>query len=295
MKIGIISWNIRHLRPDKVTDYLEYIMSRLVQGRIAILYENKIDNNKNGELCILLRDRLSNKLGAAALECKSMYVNVGTNENVIVVWVSRYKTGPKSKTPNTDISIAIRHVTDYNDAMWAKGVKAMKECRNETVMGNLAALRDDFRIPAILEVTVTKAGEDPKVIKIMAWHAPGPATGLPPLMWDVFQKILYNYVNLYVGDFNMTGLKEQAPISPICIHRTFQSTTITERGPVSHQEGLDLVFRNYLRIGNRAMPVQADDKFVARTTVQVIPPGDNLVTAMEVSDHLPVYIELREV
>lgn len=295
MKIGIISWNIRHLRPEKVTEYLDYIVPRLIYGRIAILYENKIDNNKNDELCQLLAQTMVDKMPDSVVQCKSLAVPVGTNENVVVVYVSKCKTGPNSSTPNTDISIKIRRITSFDEKLWEKGQYAMEHSYNETVMANIQSARADFRIPAILEVTVQKAGADAKIINIMAWHAPGPATGLPPLLWNVFQPILYNYVDLYVGDFNMTGLKEKAPLTPICLHRTNQSTTFTKGGPVAHQEGLDLVFRNQLSIGDLKVPVQVDDEFIARATVQVMDPGAKLDVAFDVSDHLPVYIELKEV
>ncbi|HVT93511.1 MAG TPA: hypothetical protein VHD76_11755 [Bryobacteraceae bacterium] len=295
MKIGIVSWNIRHLRPQKVADYIDYITPRLIYGRIAILYENKIDNNQNDELCDLLAQTMVDKMPDSVVECKSLAVPVGTNENVVVVYVSKCKTGPNSKTPNTNISIEVRHNPTFDQQLATKGQYAMEHSYNETVMANIQMARADFRIPAILEVKVTKQGQAAKIINIMAWHAPGPATGLPPLLWNVFQPILYNHVDLYVGDFNMTGLKGKAPITPICLHRTNQSTTFTKGGPVPHAEGLDLVFRNHLRIGDRAMPVQVDDEFIGRATVQVIAPGGDLDTAFDVSDHLPVYIELKEV
>lgn len=290
MKLGIVSWNIRHLRPQKVNDYLDRIIPHLVVGRLVLLYENKASNNKNNELCDLLAHSMADELDDADVEFTAMAVEVGTNENVVAAWTSKCKTGPRSKVPNTDIHIDVDHNGTWDHRLDRDGWAALRRSTNETVMANVQQGKADFRIPAVLDVTIQRNAAT-RNLRIAAWHAPGPATGLPPVMWGAFQNVLGNHVDLYVGDFNMTGLGTQTA-QPITLMRTHQSTTITDQGPVKHQEGLDLVYRNALRIGDASTAVNPMNGLIGRATVSVRNPT-NYVQAYEVSDHLPVYIEIK--
>lgn len=292
MKLGIISWNIRHLRPEKVSDYVDYVFPRLVHGRMLLLYENKISNNENDKLCALLAEELHKAVDSVDTKFRWLAVPVGTNENVIVCWTKYCKTGKRSSTPDTWIGIKVEANAAYDHKLWKVGTKAVHSSLNETVMANVQMGRAHFRIPAILDVTIEKQGGSSKFLRIAAWHAPGPATGLPPLLWREFQKVLMDDVDLYVGDFNMTGLTEQSK-DPIVLHRTQQSTTITEDGPVAHKEGLDLVYRNTARLGDASSAVNTSGSLVGKVRVSVLPPGDDYKKAFAVSDHLPVYIEVK--
>lgn len=292
MKLGIVSWNIRHLRPEKVADYVDYIFPRLVHGRMLLLYENKISNNENDELCKLLAKELSKEINSKDVEFEWVAVPVGTNENVIVCWMRYCKTGKNSTTPDTWISIKVKPNYSFQAKLLEVGKKAVESSLNETVMANVQSGRAHFRVPAILDVTIGKHGGKSTSLRVAAWHAPGPATGLPSLLWREFQKVLLDDVDLYVGDFNMTGLSEQTR-QPLVLHRTGQSTTITEGGPVNHQEGLDLVYRNTVRLGDASSGVNTSSNLVGRVRVSVLPPGNDYKKAFAVSDHLPVYIEVK--
>ena len=290
MKLGIISWNIRHLRPEKVSEYLDDIIPHLVVGRLVLLYENKATNNKNNELCDLLADSMADWLDDANVEFTAMPVDVGTNENVVAVWTSECKTGPRSKFPNADIRIDVDHNSTWDAQLERDGWRAIRSSTNETVMANVQQNKADFRIPAVLDVTIRR-GDGTRRLRVAAWHAPGPATGLPPLMWRAFQNVLGNQVDLYVGDFNMTGLGQQTA-QAITLMRTYQSTTITSDGMVNHDEGLDLVYRNALRVGDATTQVNAMNGLIGRATVSVRNTA-NFARAYKVSDHLPVYIEIK--
>ena len=292
MKLSIISWNIRHLRPDKVADYANYVFPRLVLGRMLFLYENKVSNNGNDELCILLADGLKKLAREAKAEFDWLAVPVGTNENVIVCWTRRCKTGENSSTPDKWITIDVDVNGAFDQALKQRGRAAMESSTNETVMANIQMLRAQFRIPAVVDVTIKKQGGSAKAICIAAWHAPGPATALPPLLWNVFQDVLHPSVDLYVGDFNMTGLTPQTKPA-IVLQPTGESTTITKYGSTSHSEGLDLVARNTVRLGDASSGVNTGNGLVGRVQVQIVDPGQNFAKAFAVSDHLPIYIEVK--
>lgn len=290
MKLGIVSWNIRHLRPEKVSEYLDDIIPHLVVGRLVLLYENKATNNKNNELCELLAQSMADRLNDADVRFTSQAVDVGTNENVVAVWTSRCKTGPRSKLPNTEIRIDVNHNSTWDARLERDGWDSILRSSNETVMANVQQNKADFRVPAVLDVAISRRDGE-RQLRVAAWHAPGPATGLPPLMWTAFQNVLGNHVDLYVGDFNMTGLGQQTA-QAITLMRTHQSTTITPNGMVNHAEGLDLVYRNSLRIGDATTQVNAMNGLIGRATVSVVNTA-NFPRSYKVSDHLPVYIEIK--
>lgn len=79
--------------------------------------------------------------------------------------------------------------------------------------------------------------------------------GAAPLLNSVFQEYLKGVVDLFIGDFNMTGLgtDERTVNLPMRLHRTHVSTTITKAGPVDHDEGLDLVYRNAATLSDGSM------------------------------------------
>lgn len=113
-------------------------------------------------------------------------------------------------------------------------------------MSKLSLLQDEFRIPAVVNIVLTKPDGAPKTVRVASWHAPGPATGMPALLNYCFQEILKGHIDLFIGDFNMTGLDEDTKkVSlPMTLFRTGGSTTYTKTGPVAHEEGLDLVYAN---------------------------------------------------
>ncbi|WP_145962952.1 hypothetical protein [Mangrovicoccus ximenensis] len=114
----------------------------------------------------------------------------------------------------------------------------------------------------------------------------------------MFQARLHGDLDLFLGDFNMTGLdRSGTPVdTPMTLFRTGQSTTITGTGPVPHQEGLDLV---YAGTSIRSPGAVVDGVALGRAQTSVIPfpmsPGGTPFGhdyMYRLSDHRPVLVEL---
>lgn len=297
MRLNIISWNIRHLRWEKVTDYLKDILSQTESGHIMFFYENKQSNEMGKEFVDVFEKGLagSTATGSARLAWGGCRYPVGTNENVWTVFSKSCKTGPKSKFGmGQDFSLSVAAQHQYDKLLAREGDAALEASSSITIRSARSVGQGDFRIPAVFHFTLTKPNGAAKTIRIAAWHAPGPATGAPPLLNYVFQQHLKKEVDLFVGDFNMTGLGEdQRTVNlPMKLCETHTSTTITKSGPVQHEEGLDLVYRNKKTL----LPpgVAVNHKMIGRATVGVVPvPGNDYEKAFELSDHRPILITLK--
>lgn len=118
--------------------------------------------------------------------------------------------------------------------------------------------------------------------------------GSAPLLNYVFQTYLKEFVDLFIGDFNMTGLGSDTRTVnlPMTLHRTHGSTTITKAGPVGHEEGLDFVYRNAATLSDGSM---ATGVMIGRATVSVVPKPVSLSyeQAFDVSDHRPIMITIK--
>ena len=117
---------------------------------------------------------------------------------------------------------------------------------------------------------------------------------MPPLLNQVFQTLLLDQIDLFISDFNMTGLDEtpsKVPL-PLTLYRTSSSTTYTKNGPVDHEEGLDLVYVDAARI---APGVAVSDTQIGRAVVSVLPKPSTISfeDAFNLTDHLPVLVTLK--
>jgi hypothetical protein len=298
MKLNVISWNIRHLRMDKVKEHLAQILAQVDAAHLMFFYENKDSNPLGGDFVSALGEPLSKSKGAGSmrLEWAGVKYPVGTNENVLIVYSKKCTTGPKSKQgEGLEFTIQVKALDgEYKGMLTDLGLNALKSSCNLTIMSNLAQGKTEFRVPAVVQVTLTKPKGDTKDLRIAAWHAPGPAQGSAPLLNYCFQTYLHNKIDLFVGDFNMTGLdaNPSGVNLPLSLFRTNSSTTITPNGPVQHPEGLDLVYGDGLRLANGAAVGPSQ---IGRANVSVVPlpPGVNFQDAYALSDHRPVLVTLK--
>src|SRR5262249_18735427 len=98
MKLTVISWNIRHLRYEKVVGYKPLIKTGLGDGHIAFLYENKADKPDNPDMWEKLTTIMHGVHGKSEdVEIGIQTVNVGTNEHVVVLYTSKRVTGANSR------------------------------------------------------------------------------------------------------------------------------------------------------------------------------------------------------
>ncbi|MCX4244142.1 DUF4157 domain-containing protein [Paraliomyxa miuraensis] len=275
--LTVISWNVRHIRPDKVDDYGDYIASQINGADVVFFYENKQKNNKEGA-CIKKLIALMKK--TTKVEWGGIVTPVLTNENVLTIYRKTRGSTTITVTPDDGYMNKLKLAAD----------KGVRSSMNQTIMSNLSIGWAEARIPAIVDVTVAPKVSRKQTFKVSAWHAPGPSTALAPLLWKNYVPVLYNDVDLYVGDYNMTTAGDV--MTPVDLVRTYQSTTYTGSGPVNHNEGLDLVFRNKLRLVNGSPDF--DDGEKAKIVASVIPkPNDvGYDDAYEITDHLPVKVVL---
>lgn len=298
MRLNIISWNIRHLRWEKVDKYISDILRQVDAGHIMFFYENKQSNGMGREFVDAIGNGLggSTATGSTRLEWGGYSYSVGTNENVWVIYSKKCKTGPKSKHgPGQEFSLTLFPQHKHDSDLYSKGMAELKASSNVTILSALSVGQGDFRIPAVCNFTITKPDKTTKTIRLASWHAPGPATGAAPLLNYVFQQLLKSEVDLFIGDFNMTGLSEYGNTVnlPLTLHRTHTSTTITEKGPVAHNEGFDLVYRNCTTLFAAGQAATAT--MIGRASVGVVPvPDNNFVKAFELSDHRPIIVTLKE-
>lgn len=297
LKLNIISWNIRHLRMEKVNTYIAQILEQVDTGHVMFFYENKCSNDMGRAFVNAIGTPLTKSAGAGSMRLtwKAHAYAVGTNEFVWIVWSNQCTTGPRSRTgagqPFT-IQLTPQHSEDGPLREW--GAKALKSSLNATILSNLSVGRGKFRTPAVVHLTITKPDGTTKTIRIASWHAPGPAQGSAPLLNYYFQTALKNKIDLFIGDFNMTGLDtETSRVSlPLTLHRTNQSTTITASGPVAHEEGLDLVYIDAARIAP-GLIVGGNQIGAAVVSVLPKPASMSYQEAFDLSDHLPILVRLK--
>src|SRR5260370_9687736 len=95
MKLNVISWNIRHLRYEKVHTHSKKVREALTNAHVAFLYENKMSNNDNAEMYEKLLSILS-KAHKTDVETSAISIPVGTNEYVQVVNTEKREVGPNT-------------------------------------------------------------------------------------------------------------------------------------------------------------------------------------------------------
>jgi hypothetical protein len=302
LKLNLISWNIRHLRMEKVNAYIAHIIEQIDAGHVMFFYENKASNSMSRDFIDTITKPLTSSAGAGSMRLTwgGHKYQVYTNEFVWIVWSKTCTTGPKSQFTKANagkgqpftIEVSPQHA--YDKDLLEFGKKALRSSTNLTVMSNLASGKGDFRIPAVVHITITKPNGATKTINVASWHAPGPAQGSAPLLNYYFQTFLKGKVDIFLGDFNMTGL-EATPSNitlPLVLHRTNTSTTYTATGPVNHAEGLDLVYADATRI---AAGTAVSGSQIGSAVVSVIPKPTTMTyaEAFELTDHLPVLVTLK--
>ncbi len=67
MKLNLISWNIRHLRMDKVVEYLDHILQQVDSGHVMFFYENKTCNALDKEFVNAIGKPLTNSKTAGSI------------------------------------------------------------------------------------------------------------------------------------------------------------------------------------------------------------------------------------
>ncbi len=98
MKLSVISWNIRHLRKEKIEIHRKQVVNDLADGHIVFLYENKMDHRDNALMYDLLMEALGEAHGNSDdIKIDVLSPPVGTNEFVQVVYTSKRVTGPSSQ------------------------------------------------------------------------------------------------------------------------------------------------------------------------------------------------------
>ena len=298
MRLNIVSWNIRHLRWKKVEDYLEGILKQVDAAHVMFFYENKQRNEIDGlEFIDKIHTGLmdSNGTGSSRVAWRASKCDVGTREYVWVVYSSSCRTGPKSKFgEGQTFTLALERQERYDKRLKSAMEDALTLSRNATVEASRTMKQDDYRIPAVVHLTLTKPDGSTKLIRVAAWHAPGPAKGCAALLNSAFQTCLKDIVDLFIGDFNMTGLgtDPRTVNLPMRLHRTNASTTITKEGPVDHEEGFDLVYRNDATLSDGSM---ATGVMIGRAAVSVVPKPElmSYEEAFKISDHRPVMITIK--
>lgn len=302
MKLTVISWNIRHLRYDKVKEHSKKIRVGLAGGHVAFLYENKMSHNDNIEMY----EKLVSIVGKAHgddVQVRALNIPVGTNEYVVVVYTEMRKVGDGSVnfTKGDEVQIDVSHNQVYDDRLWDKGWDALRASYNVTVRSEIQAQRVrhkfGYRIPAVVDVVVTKPDFTQRKFRIAAWHAPGPAKGTGPALFQAYGEVLADHIDLFVGDFNYNPKGSFAP--PKILKDTLQwykvrgSTTVREDGrATSHSAGPDLVYYNVDKLvaygGNVGLgSCLIGDIAIGQEDTDL---ADDLYS---LTDHLPVVVSLK--
>jgi hypothetical protein len=296
MILNLISWNIEHLRMEKVEMYLDDIIEQVAVGHVLFLYENKLGNTRMARPFVdMLGGGLSARDQKATTVSKRTKWNghlydVGTNEGVWIVYSSEFVS-----SVGNFCYLRLKAKHDFDADLRRVGGQAHASCQSNTVLSNRSVGKTDFRIPAVVNLWIDKQdGSRSGILRVAAWHAPGPSEGSAHLLNEAFQKYLEPYIDLFLGDFNLTGLDNlggSIKLQPtLKLHRTNQSTTISAAGPVGHAEGYDLVYRHKKTLGGAA-----SNKALGRAEVSVIPiPASmNYQEASKISDHRPILVTVR--
>jgi hypothetical protein len=253
MKLSVISWNIRHLRNEKIEIHQKQVVKDLADGHIVFLYENKMDHRDNALMYDLLMEALGEAHGNSDdIKIDVLSSPVGTNESVQVVYTSKRVTGPSSQHgQGHTIDIEVKKNTTWNQRLWDEGWHRLSRSYNDTVRSEIQQQRlakgKGYRIPAIVDVVITKPDATTKRITIAAWHAPGPAKATAPSLFEAYCGVLTE-IDLLVGDFNYnpnTPFSPAKQVGKLNLYSVVGSTTITEEAkPTSHTAGPDLIYYN---------------------------------------------------
>jgi hypothetical protein len=301
VKLTLISWNIRHLKKQKVEKHEAQIIKDMANGHVIFLYENKMNHIDNADMYDLLASALGSAHGnKKGVEIANMSIGVGTNEFVQVVYTAKRLPGPHSRyDPDQTIEIDVTRNNTLTNALWDAGWERLKASYNRTVVSEIAHQQIGkgvgYRIPAVVDIAVrTPDWTRTTTLTVAAWHAPGPAKATAPALFEVYAKVLDD-VHLFVGDFNYNPDSRFSPktsVGNLHLERMAGSTTLREDGSkTSHTSGPDLVYYNSslihdpmkFRIGKTCIgnvEVREDD----------IALGDRLY---KLSDHRPVVVTLK--
>jgi hypothetical protein len=302
MKLTVISWNIRHLRYEKVHTHSRKVREGLTDAHVAFLYENKMSNNDNVEMYEKLVKILS-KAHQTDVEISALSIPVGTNEYVQVVYTEKREVGPNSlnHTPGENIEITVSRVSTYDDRLWDNGWESLKRSYNDTVRSEISGgrVRDrhGYRIPAVVEVQILKPDFTTRTVTIAAWHAPGPAKGTAPLLFEAYGKVLAKHVDLFVGDFNYNPRGSFAPPKlledVLRWYKVVGATTIQEEGGrTKHSSGPDLMYYNTNRLVSDGANVGAGKALIGNVEIRD-EDYDLAEDLFELTDHLPLVVTLK--
>ena len=168
MKLNLISWNIRHLRMDKVKKYIDHILLQVDSGHVMFFYENKSKNDTGKEFVDAIGDPLtkSASAGSMRLEWGGLRYSVGTNENVWINYSKSCTIGDKSKifTQGSPFTITVRAEHSHDGILQTEGMNALKNSRNVTIMSKISMLETEFRTPAIVHIIIDKPDGKSKTI-----------------------------------------------------------------------------------------------------------------------------------
>jgi hypothetical protein len=299
MRLSVISWNIRHLRKEKIETHQTQVVKDLADGHVVFLYENKMDHSDNGEMYDLLMDALGEAHGNSEdIAISALSVPVGTNEYVQVVYTSRRVTGPNSQHgPGQAIDIEVSKNTTWNRRLWDEGWNRLSRSYNNTVLSEISQQRlakgKGYRIPAIVDVVITKPDASRRTITIAAWHAPGPAKATAPSLFEAYCGVLTD-IDLLVGDFNYNPNTRFSPakqVGKLSLESVLGSTTINEKAePTNHTAGPDLIYYNKEKVSSMAF--QTRKALIGNVEVRE---GDVALGKVlwDLSDHRPVVLTLK--
>ncbi|WP_145962951.1 hypothetical protein [Mangrovicoccus ximenensis] len=157
MRLNIISWNIRHLRFDKVEDFMDEILDQTAEGHILFFYENKQSNDMGRDFVDIFEHGLTPRAAANGdmrREWGGYRYQVGTGEFVWIVYSKRVDHPTKHGTVKTfRLDLAAQHQWDAE--LHRLGLEALKACMIDTVRFDLAFGRAEFRIPAVVHFNLT--------------------------------------------------------------------------------------------------------------------------------------------
>jgi hypothetical protein len=311
MKLYIISWNIRHFRQEKLDEYLPQIYEHAKDGHIVFIYEEKIKPitlNRSNTVADL-REKIEDETMDVDILYESLAVPVGTNENVVVLYTKQScpRESKKSKLwkkfgNSATFQIAVDRHDQWDKQLVTEAWTALKQSKNDTIATQIASQKltknSGYRIPAVVNITVSKPDGVVRQFKVAAWHAPGPAMGSPGVLFGAFANVLSGKVDFFLGDFNYNP---QSPFSPppsvgnIQNYALQQSTTITSKGKsTSHTAGPDLVYYDNTHVYTPSLPGTAQVGKLLLGSVTATMPGD-AAKFYELTDHLPIVCEVKHI